>query len=104
MVADSALGIVSASSTQHPVVVLSENPLLVISGSDSHRYDVDAVQESLSNADLELFSIGCGFNGATVFDVCSPVPVTDLLAFRVYVGELTTEAWQRILDARHHCW
>ena len=104
-VLDIALGVPpKADSNSHPVIVVSESPLLVIPGSDSHRYDHDAVTETFDNKDLNRAAGGIGFASPTTFNVCNEVPVVDVTAFRTFMGELEPASFDRVLTARKHCW
>ena len=105
MVRDTALGIPPKPlSNSHPAIVVSESPLLVIPGSDSHRYDHDAVTETFDKKDLNPAAGGIGFASPTTFNVCHEVAVADTTAFRTFVGELETASFDRVLTARKHCW
>ena len=80
------------------------DPLMVIPGSDSYRYDLDAVTETFDNKDLNRTGGSIGFTGPTTFNVCHEVPVADVTAFKTFIGELETAALDRVLMARKHCW
>ena len=105
MVLDTALGVPpQPRSNSHPVIVLSESPLLVIPGSDSHPYDLDAVTETFENKDLNRAAGGIGFASPTTFNVCHEVAVGNVTAFKTFIGELETTSFDRVLTARQHCW
>src|SRR2546427_9919601 len=105
MVLDTALGVPpKRDSNSHPAIVVSESPLLVIPGSDSYRYDHDAVTETFDNTDLNRAAGGIGFSSPTTFNVCHEVPVANVTAFRTFMGEVKATSFDRVLTARTRCW
>jgi len=104
MASNASLGINNDNSTRHPALVLSVKPLLVVSGSDSRRHDIDAIVVSLEQTDLEATPRGLGLSAATDFDVCRTLPLQSLDELVSFMGKLTLTAWQRVLAERKHCW
>ena len=103
MVSNVALHISNSNSSRHPVIVFSPAPsLLVTIGSDSHRYDLDAVTECFDNTDLNRRG-GIGLSSPTTFDVCELLPLADK-DLMLFMGVLTPTAWKRLRDANGHCW
>jgi len=104
MASNAALGIDNDNSTRHPALVLSAKPLVVVSGSDSHRYDLDAVVVTITNEDLLPTPKGSGLDGATQFDVCGALPLSSPDELVRFIGKVTDEVWAGILEARKSCY
>ena len=101
---NASLGIPDPRTKSHPVIVLNRTGSLVIvvSGSHSYLYDLDAVTETFDADDLVEDTAGAGLSMKTNFDVCAPYSISDD-TLGPYIGRLTQSAWERLQNARLRC-